>query len=162
GPRVGAPAQALEGFLKSAGIGRERLQERDTGKGVFYYASIERKGRASLDVLPEVIAGAMAALPWPKSMRWGDYAVRWVRQLQSILCLFDGHVVPVSFGPVTAGNTTRGHRVHAPAIVAVTDFANYAAALKAAKVVLDAGERRSQIRTEAERLAAAAQLSVEA
>src|SRR5437870_6004839 len=60
GPRVGAPAQALEGFLKSAGVSRERLEERDTGKGVFYYATIERKGRATVDVLPDLIAAALA------------------------------------------------------------------------------------------------------
>jgi glycyl-tRNA synthetase beta chain len=161
GPRVGAPEKALEGFLKSAGVMRERLEERDTGKGVFYYATVERKGRATLDVLPELIGAALVALPWPKSMRWGDNAVRWVRPLQSILCLFDGHVVPASFGPVAAGNTTRGHRIHAPATVAVTGFANYVATLKAARVMLDPEERRKTIRTEAERLAAADQLTLD-
>ena len=153
GPRVGAPEKALEGFLKSSGIDRSALEERDTGKGVFYYATIERKGQATLDVLPGLIETALQQLPWPKSMRWGDHPVRWVRPLQSILCLFDGHVVPASFGSVAAGNTTRGHRVHAPGTIAVTGFANYVAALKAAKVMLDPAERRAAILAQAEPLA---------
>jgi len=161
GPRVGAPEQALAGFLKSAGVAREALEERDTGKGVFYYATVERKGRNTLDVLPAIVGAALTQLPWPKSMRWADHNERWVRPLQSILCLFDGHTVPAAFGPVTAGNTTRGHRVHAPAVVAVTGYANYVAALRAAMVMLDPDERRTTIRSQAERLAAAEGLALD-
>jgi len=162
GPRVGAPEQALNGFLASSGLKLEELEQRDTGKGVFYFAVINRKGRATVEVLKEVVEAAMADFPWPKSQRWGANTVRWVRPLQSILCLFDGAVVPVTFGPISAGNVSRGHRFLAPAEFTVTDFADYAAKLAAAKVVLDPVERRHAILSQAEAAAAREGLSLRA
>ena len=160
GPRVGSPAQAMDGFLKSTGMSVEQLEQRDTGKGVFYFAVINRKGRPTPDVLAEVVAETMAGFPWPKSMRWGANSVRWVRPVQSILSLLDGAVVPVSFGPVTAGDRTSGHRFLAPESVQVTDFADYAAKLRHAKVMLDPVERRHAILAGAESLAAAEGLTL--
>jgi len=162
GPRVGAPAQAMDGFLKSTGLAVEQLEQRDTGKGVFWFAVIERKGRATADLLKEVVEATMAAFPWPKSQRWGAHAVRWVRPVQSILALFDGAVIPVQFGPVTAGNVTRGHRFLAPDSFAVTGFADYAERLRAAKVILDPAERRDTILTGALALAQAEGLTLKA
>ena len=162
GPRVGAPEQALNGFLASSGLKLEELEQRDTGKGVFYFAVINRKGRATIEVLKEVVEAAMADFPWPKSQRWGANSVRWVRPLQSILCLFDGAVVPVTFGPISAGNVSRGHRFLAPAEFTVKDFADYAAKLAAAKVVLDPVERRHAILSQAEAAAAREGLTLRA
>lgn len=162
GPRVGAPEQALNGFLASSGLKLEELEQRDTGKGVFYFAVINRKGRATVEVLKEVVEAAMADFPWPKSQRWGANTVRWVRPLQSILCLFDGAVVPVTFGPISAGNLSRGHRFLAPAEFTVRDFADYAAKLAAARVVLDPVERRHSILSQAEAAAAREGLSLRA
>lgn len=150
GPRVGAPEQALKGFLASTGLALDQLEQRDTGKGVFYFAVINKKGRATTEAAKDVIEAAMADFPWPKSQRWGTNTVRWVRPLQSILCLFDGAVVPVSFGPITAGAVSRGHRFLAPAEFAVKNFADYAAKLAAAKVVLDPAARRETILSQAE------------
>ncbi|EPY03337.1 glycine--tRNA ligase subunit beta [Magnetospirillum fulvum] len=160
GPRVGAPAQAMDGFLKSTGLTVEQLEQRDTGKGVFWFAVIERKGRATVDLLKEVVEATMAAFPWPKSQRWGTHTVRWVRPVQSILALFDGAVIPVQFGPVAAGNVTRGHRFLAPESFAVTGFADYAERLRAAKVILDPAERRDTILTGALALARAEGLTL--
>src|SRR5690606_17138634 len=89
GPRVDAPAQAIEGFLKSTGLTRDQLEERAEGKGTFLFARISRKGRPTLDVLPDVITSVIRSFPWPKSMRWGEASgstdsLRWVRPLQSI------------------------------------------------------------------------------
>lgn len=162
GPRVGAPAQAMDGFLKSTGLSVEQLEQRDTGKGVFWFAVIERKGRATVDLLKEVVEATMAAFPWPKSQRWGAHAVRWVRPVQSILALFDGKVVPVQFGPVAASNVSRGHRFLAPDSFAVTGFADYAERLRAAKVILDPAERRETILTGALALAQAEGLTLKA
>ena len=162
GPRVGAPEQAVSGFLASTGLKLDELESRDTGKGVFYFAVINKKGRATVEVAKEVIEAAMADFPWPKSQRWGANAVRWVRPLQSILCLFDGAVVPVAFGPISAGNVSRGHRFLAPAEFTVRDFADYAAKLAAAKVVLDPVERRHAILRQAEDAAAREGLSLRA
>ncbi|MBF0325039.1 MAG: glycine--tRNA ligase subunit beta [Alphaproteobacteria bacterium] len=150
GPRVGAPEQAMAGFLASTGLTLEQLEKRDTGKGEFWFANIEKKGRATALVIKETVETAMAEFPWPKSMRWGANAVRWVRPIQSILCLFEGSVVPVSFGPISAGDSTEGHRFLAPARFSVKDFADYAARLANAKVMLDPFERRHDILRQAE------------
>ena len=150
GPRVGSPAQALDGFLKGAGVTLEQCEERDTGKGIFYFAVIAKKGRATPEVLTEVVEQTLADFPWPKSMRWGSQSVRWVRPLQGIIALFDGAVVPVSFGPISSGKSTVGHRFLAPAVFEVTDYADYVAKLAKAYVVLDATERRHEILRQAE------------
>lgn len=160
GPRVGSPAQAMEGFLKSTGMSVEQLEQRDTGKGVFYFAVINRKGRPTAEVLREVVESTMAAFPWPKSQRWGANSVRWVRPIQSILALFDGHVVPVAFGPHGAGDLTAGHRFMAPESFRVKDFADYLDKLRKAKVMLDPVERRHAILSGAEALAAAEGLTL--
>jgi len=160
GPRVGSPAQAMDGFLKSTGMAVEQLEQRDTGKGVFFFAVINKKGRPTPEVLTDVIAETMAGFPWPKSMRWGANSVRWVRPVQSILCLLDGAVVPVSFGPVTAGDLTRGHRFLAPESFRVTGFADYLAKLRRARVMLDPVERRHAILAGAEALAGAEGLTL--
>ena len=149
----------LDGFLKSTGLGAEQLDKRDTGKGEFWFAIIAKKGRPTPRGGQEVVEAAMAALPWPKSMRWGAHAVRWVRPIQRILCLFAGAVVPVAFGPVVAGDTTAGHRFLAPERFAVKDFADYFARLENARVMFDPAQRRHAILAQAEAAAAAEGMS---
>ncbi|HMI95031.1 MAG TPA: glycine--tRNA ligase subunit beta, partial [Micropepsaceae bacterium] len=85
GPRIGAPEKAIEGFLKSAGIGLDQCEKRSDAKGEFYVAVIHRKGRATTDVLAEILPETIAKLPWPKSMRWGEGTFRWVRPLHGIV-----------------------------------------------------------------------------
>jgi len=168
GPRVGAPEPAVQGFLKSNGLSSvEACEVRDTGKGEFYFAVIDRKGRATAQVIAEFLPETLRAFPWPKSMRWGDGTFRWVRPLHSILCLFGGSVIPVelegagdSKGPLKAGNRTRGHRFIAPEEFQVKSFAEYAEKLRGAYVVLDADERRDMIAADAARLALAAKLTL--
>ncbi|MDF1731840.1 MAG: glycine--tRNA ligase subunit beta [Minwuia sp.] len=160
GPRADAPEKAIEGFLKGAGVSRDQVEEREMPKGTFLFAVIERKGQATAEVLPGLVEGAIAKLPWPKSMRWGDRPERWVRPLHSILCLFGGATVPVTFGPVTSGNTTRGHRFHAPDAFAVADFADYQAKLETARVVLDRETRKTMIDSRARALAEAEGLTL--
>ncbi|MBT3359369.1 MAG: glycine--tRNA ligase subunit beta [Rhodospirillales bacterium] len=164
GPRVGSPEKAIEGFLKAAGLSNldECETREDPKKGAFYVAVIERKGQAAAQALPEIVSAAMTALPWPKSMRWGDYGVRWVRPLHSILCLFDGASVPVEFNHVKAGSSTFGHRFLAPDEIKVSGFADYETKLRAAKVMLDPAERREVILAEAEKLAKDAGLQLKA
>jgi glycyl-tRNA synthetase beta chain len=146
GPRVGAPEAAVQGFLKSAGIASlAACEERDTGKGVFYFAVIRRAGRQTAEVLPELLRAAIVELPWAKSMRFPAAPFRWVRPLTSAICLLDGHVLPLDLGAVPVGATTFGHRFLAPAPIAVTGFADYAEKLRAAYVVLDPAVRRQKI-----------------
>jgi glycyl-tRNA synthetase beta chain len=160
GPRIDAPAQAIEGFLKSTGMSLDQLERRDTGKGVFYFAVVARQGRAAIEVIKESVEAVMAQFPWPKSMRWADHKMRWVRPVQSILALFDGQVVPVSFGPIVAGNTTLGHRFLAPQSVAIRDYADYQVKTRAAKILVEWAERRHAIWSKAEEVALAQGLTV--
>src|ERR1700691_133256 len=164
GPRVGAPDNAIAGFLKAAGlksIGEAKVQP--DKKGDFYVAVIEKPGRAALDVIAEILPAVIKSFPWPKSMRWGapsakPGALTWVRPLHSIVATFgpeteDPDVVPFSVGGIAAGNETRGHRFLAPEPFTVRRLADYQQKLDKAKVVLDAERRRDIILTEAKQLA---------
>jgi glycyl-tRNA synthetase beta chain len=155
GPRVGAPAPAVEGFLKSAGLATlAECEERDTGRGQFYFAVIRRTGKPTASVLPDLLRGAILALAWPKSMRFPAAQFRWVRPLTSVVALFDGEVLRLALDFVPVGDETRGHRFLAGAAFRVEDFADYRAKLRAASVVLDAAERQSLIVAGLERAAA--------
>ncbi len=167
GPRVGAPDQAVQGFLRSVGLDSiESCEQRETKKGTFFYAVIERQGRPTAEILAARIPALIEDFSWPKSMRWGETSLRWVRPLHSILCIFDGAIVP---GVLTLGNAgegatmafsnrTRGHRWLAPEEIEVASFADYHAALAAAKVILDPAERRAVIANGARELAEGAGL----
>ena len=146
GPRVGAPRQALDGFIGALGVTDYVLEERDDRKGRVHVARYLRRGKPAAAILVAMLGDILARFPWPKSMRWGEHGVRWVRPLQSILCLLDGRVVPVTFGPLTAGALTSGHRFLAPARVEVHDFADYRTKLTAAYVQLEGEGRRQRDR----------------
>jgi glycyl-tRNA synthetase beta chain len=159
GPRVGAPQPAIDGFLKSAGLSSlDQCEKRDTGKGEFYFAVIEKKGGAASAVLERAIGEVLQEFPWPKSMRWASYGFRWVRPLHGIVFLFDGKPIVAEFkiGNFThkTGAETRGHRFLAPGAITVSSFADYQSKLRAAKVILDPAERRAEIRKQAQALAA--------
>ncbi len=146
GPRTDAPPQAIQGFLKAAGLDSVgQCEVREVGKAKVYFHAVKRAGRPTSEVLPALLAEAMAALPWPKSMHWGGGAARWVRPVHSILCVFAGGPVSGSALGCTFGAATRGHRFLAPDAFEVCDFADYAAKLLAAKVMLDPAERRAEI-----------------
>ncbi len=166
GPRVGAPEAAVQGFLKSAGLAsldEAKVEADPKGKGEFYVAVIERKGRDTIEVLAEVLPVIIRSFPWPKSMRWGKSssnsdALRWVRPLHSIIASFgpeteDPQVVPFEVDGIKASNITRGHRFMAPAEFAVRRFDDYVPALEKAKVVLDPARRRDIILHDAKDLA---------
>jgi len=154
GPRVGAPPQALDGFLRAAGLASiEQCEVRDTGRGEFYFAVVQHAGRPAAEVLPELLQAAIAELPWPKSMRFPAAALRWVRPLSSVLCLFDGAVLPLSLGDVPVGRTTRGHRFLSPGEIAVDNAPDYIAKLEAAHVILDQDRRRDIIAAGLDRVA---------
>ena len=149
GPKLGAPEQALQGFLRSTRLTQDQLQTREDKKGAYYLAVIETPGRPAAPILAEVLEGVIRAFPWPKSMRWGSGSLRWVRPLQSILCILSdeagAQVVPLSVDGITAGDMTEGHRFMAPGRFAVTGFEDYADRLRRAFVMLDAQERMDVI-----------------
>ncbi|SSC70236.1 unnamed protein product [Ciceribacter sp. T2.26MG-112.2] len=168
GPSVSAPQQAIDGFLRGAGLSSidQAIVKTDPKKGDFYVAYLDKPGRAADAIVADVMPGIIRTFPWPKSMRSGaasmprgstfagiegkgSEALRWVRPLQSIVCTFgtdhdETIVIPFEIDGITAGNVTYGHRFHAPAAITVRRFDDYVASLEKAKVILDA-ERRKQI-----------------
>jgi glycyl-tRNA synthetase beta chain len=164
GPSVTAPPAAIEGFLRATGLPLEALERRAEKKGEVYFAVIERPGRPAAAIVAEVLEGVIRAFPWPKSMRWGAGSLRWVRPLHSILCLLTdeggAEVVPLTVEGIAAGATTEGHRFMGAGRFAVTGFDDYAAKLRRAHVMLDAGEREAAIWQGATSLAFAAGLEV--
>lgn len=160
GPRADAPDRAIEGFLRGAGVTRKQAEIREEKKGTFLYAIIERKGRKTPDVLAEFLPEIIRSFPWPKSQRWGNKSLRWVRPLHSILCLFDGDVVEFDLDDLRSDRQTRGHRFLAPEAFEVTSFADYQAKLTAAYVILDPAERKDLINAEAMKLAQDAGLNL--
>jgi glycyl-tRNA synthetase beta chain len=165
GPRVGGPEAAIAGFLKATGLASldEATVQRDPKKGDFYVALIEKPGRATLDVLADMLPVIVRTFPWPKSMRWGERSARpgalqWVRPLHAIVATFgpeteEPDVVKFAIDGIETGQTTYGHRFMAPAAISVRRFDDYEAKLKAAKVVLDPQARKDIILADAKQLA---------
>lgn len=159
GPRVGAPDAAIQGFLKGAGLSSlDQCVERDTGKGVFWFAWIDKPAQRTADILPGLIHAIIETFPWPKSMRWGRASrLNWVRPLRRVLAIYDGAPLALDMNrlpPGTqVGNETVGHRFMGAGPFAVTDFADYETKLRQAHVVLDAADRRAIILREAQALA---------
>ncbi|MFY9211874.1 MAG: glycine--tRNA ligase subunit beta [Aestuariivita sp.] len=164
GPRVDAPAQAIEGFLRGAGLSRDQLEERDTPKGAVFFAVIEKPGRAAGEIVAEVLEDVIRNFPWPKSMRWGSGSLRWVRPLQSILCLLSDEagatVVPLEIDGIVAGDSTEGHRFMAPGRFSVSGFEDYASKLKRAFVQLSGEDRSAHIWADATNMAFGAGLEL--
>jgi len=161
GPRAGAPAQALEGFLRKTGLTADQLVERD---GVLF-AVIDKPGRATAEVLAEAIPAIVRAFPWPKSMRWGEASsstesLRWVRPLHGIVALFGDQIVPAEIAGVQSGAVTLGHRFHHPGPITIGSAADYEEKLRACHVIVDQDQRRAIIRDRATALADAAGLEL--
>ena len=153
GPKVGAPDQAIQGFLRGASLTLDDLEVRDDKKGQVYFANITKPGRPAAEIVAEELEVTIRNFPWPKSMRWGSGSLRWVRPLQSILCLLSNEaetqIVPLEMDGISAGNTTRGHRFMADDVFTVNDFDDYEAKLKRSKVILRCDERSAAIWQEA-------------
>jgi glycyl-tRNA synthetase beta chain len=153
GPRVDAPQPAIDGFLKSTGLTLDQLKVQDDKKGQFYLAVMRKPGRAAPQIIAEAVPDTIRKFPWPKSMRWGSGSLRWVRPLHSIICTFDGEVVPFEIEGIRAGNVTRGHRFMGSQHVEVRRFEDYALKLAREFVIVDAATRVETIRAEARNLA---------
>lgn len=145
GPKVDAPEKAIEGFLGSVGLTRDQVTEVEDKKGHYLMAVIEKQGQPVAALLPDMVRDVITGFPWPKSMRWGTGTLHWVRPLHNILCVFDGAAIAVDVGGIPNVSETAGHRFMAPGPFAVRDFAQYKAALRDHKVVLDARERKLDI-----------------
>jgi glycyl-tRNA synthetase beta chain len=142
GPRVGSPDQAIEGFLRSTGLTRDQLTERD---GV-YFAHLHKAGRPTAEIVAEMVDGIVRGFPWPKSMTWGRGTLRWVRPLKRILCVFDREIVPFHIDGIDSGDVSEGHRFMGDAQpFRARDFDEYQDGLARHFVVLDPEERKERI-----------------
>jgi glycyl-tRNA synthetase beta chain len=164
GPKVGAPEQAIAGFLRGAGLTSiDQATVQADKKGDFYVAITEKAGRDAIDVITDILHATISTFPWPKSMRWGEASAKpgsltWVRPLHSIIATFgpeteEPAIVPLDIGGIKAGNVTRGHRFLSAGEITVRRFDDYVASLEKAKVVLDPARRMDIIRTDAKNLA---------
>jgi glycyl-tRNA synthetase beta chain len=164
GPRVGAPAGAIEGFVRAAGLKSiDEATVKPDKKGDFYVAVIEKQGRPAIEVIGRIVPEVVRTFPWPKSMRWGGRsaepgALGWVRPLHSIVATFgpeteEPDIVAFAVDGISAGDETRGHRFMAPQPFKVRRLEDYAAKLEKAKVVLDPERRRQIILADAKNLA---------
>ncbi len=177
GPSTKAPEQAIAGFLRKAGLSdvSEAQVVSDPKKGDFYVAILAKPGRPAEEIIGDVMPGIIRTFPWPKSMRWGaasmpkgsrfggvegkgPESLRWVRPLQSIVCVFgpeheETQVIPFEIDGLTASNVTYGHRFHAPDAITVRRFDDYVSSLEKAKVMLDAERRKDVILHDARDLA---------
>src|SRR5262249_8153276 len=133
---------------------------RDTGRGEFYFATIHHPGRPAAEVLPDLIRGAISQLPWPKSMRYPASTLRWVRPLSSVICLFDGKVVPLALDRIAVGRTTLGHRFLSPGEICVAHAQDYLDRMSDAYVLVDQNRRQEKIREDLDHAAAARQVAV--
>ncbi len=142
GPRVGAPDQAMDGFLRKTGLAREALVERD---GVFY-GHIHKSGRPTAEIIAELVEQIVRGFAWPKSMTWGSGKLRWVRPLQRILCVFNREIVPLEIDGIVAADLSEGHRfLSETRVFRARDFDEYHEALSGHFVVLDVEERKQRI-----------------
>jgi len=177
GPSTKAPDQAIQGFLRSAGLASidDAQIQSDPKKGDFYVARVTKPGRAAEDVIAALVPAVVRRFPWPKEMRWGAASgpkgrrygstegrggetLRWVRPLQSIVCTFGPEteepvVVDFDIDGIRSSNVTYGHRFHAPEAITVRRFDDYVEKLDAARVVLDAERRKEIIRADAQTIA---------
>ena len=164
GPRVDAPEKALEGFLRSTGLSKDQLQIQDDKKGQVYIAQITKPGRPAAEIIAQIVPQVILSFPWPKSMRWGAGPLKWVRPLQSILCILNAEdgseIVPFAVEQFASSNTTEGHRFMAPGRFAVHSFDDYRSKLAGAHVVLSAQDRAEHIWHDATTMAFAAGLEV--
>ena len=161
GPRANAPDAALAGFLRSTGLTRDQLTERD---GVLF-AVIAKPGRPTADVLSDAIPAIIRAFPWPKSMRWGDASIsteslRWVRPLQGIVALFGEQIVACEIDDIRSGAMTLGHRFHHTGPTTIGSADDYVEKLRMCHVILHHSERKKLIEDGAAKAAAAAGLTV--
>jgi glycyl-tRNA synthetase beta chain len=110
----GAPTPALLGFAKRCGVAPEELSRVTTDKGEYLAAVKKIEGRATSEVLAEIVPRVLAGISWAKTMRWGSGEGPWVRPIHGIVSLFDGRVVPFDLHGIRAGEESAGHPILSP------------------------------------------------
>ncbi len=149
----GQPTKALQGFAAKAGIDWTALERTSDAKGERFVHRAVNPGARTATLLPEILREAIAAMPIPKPMRWGDHDYGFARPVQWLVLLFGSEVVPMPLFGVEAGRNSRGHRFLHDAPVPLAQPGDYVAALQAAQVLVDPDVRRARIVAEVEQAA---------
>jgi glycyl-tRNA synthetase beta chain len=152
GPAIKAPQEAVAGFARKHGMAVDELTRFETSKGFVYAVERTLPGARLAEVLAQKVASALAALPAPKVMRWGDGEAEFVRPVHALVMLHGAKVVPGSVLGLEAGRRTRGHRFMSKGWIALRDADAYETQLREEGSVLPDFEAR---RAAIERLLAA-------
>ena len=149
----GKPTPAGEGFARKVGIPFSEVGRVETDKGEYLSATVVHPGRATSEILSEIVPAVVAALRFPKMMRWGDGTYNFVRPVHGVVALLDGEVVPCALFGVEAGRSTVGHRVHSPESFGLESADRYTEDMIERAVVVDPAQRRQRLEELAEILA---------
>lgn len=149
----GKPTMAALGFAKSRGIDVSELKIRRTEKGDYVVAEMREKGKETKTILPELLKRLILSISLPKSMRWGDGNLRFVRPIHWILALYGNDVIPFEIDGIKSGNITKGHRFLSPASFAIKEINSYGNLLENNYVIIDQDERKRIIKDGLLRLA---------
>ena len=151
----GSPSKAALGFATSCGTSFDQLERLKTDKGEWLSYTQAVKGQTTAEIIPDIIRAAIAALPIAKRMRWGSFATEFVRPVHWAVLLFGDKVITTEILGLTTGNSTLGHRFHAPQAISLSKPDDYQAALfDQGKVIADIEQRKAIIREKAEQAAA--------
>ena len=150
----GQPTKALQGFAAKAGIDWSALEKTTDAKGERFVHRAVKPGARTAALLPEVLREAIAGMPIPKPMRWGDHSWGFARPAHWLVLLHGTEVVPAEVFGLQAGRESRGHRFHHDATVSLAQPQAYIDALRGARVLVDPAERRDRIVAEVQAAAA--------
>ncbi|MEE9913078.1 MAG: glycine--tRNA ligase subunit beta [Deltaproteobacteria bacterium] len=150
----GQPTKAALGFARGQGMEISQLETIITEKGEYLGARKTIAGQPTVTLLPEILTGFLLAIPFRKSMRWGNCELRFARPIHWIMALYDGKVIPLKIEDIESGNQSSGHRFMSPASFAVSGFEDYLARTRENFVIADPAERKKFILEEAEKAAA--------
>jgi glycyl-tRNA synthetase beta chain len=161
GPAVNAPPQSVDGFLKSADITRDKLVQKEIKGNLYFFAYKEIEAVAAKYLLAKIIQEVLEKFVWPKSMRWGNVKIRWVRPLHNILCIFNKEILPLEFGHLIANNKTYGHHfLTNTKEVIINSVAEYKDKLRENFVLFDQKERKQIIQEQLNKIAAQYSLKI--
>ena len=147
----GNPTKAVEGFARSCGVTPQQLDEIETPKGTWLVFRQDVSGKATSELVPEIVSKSLAKLPIPKRMRWGSSDIEFVRPIHWVVMMLGEEVIDGEILGVTAGNHTRGHRFHHPERIKLSQASEYSEQLREkGSVIASFEERRDEVRKQAE------------
>ena len=144
----GKPTKAAEGFARGKGVAVSELTRAREADTEYVYAQVERLARKTATILPDLLAGLITAMSWPKSQRWGSHEERFIRPIRWIVAVWGKSVIPVEFAGLRAGRISYGHRLIAPDPIEVTDSEEFMSQLTKAWVETSTKMRGARIRAQ--------------